>query len=304
MTFALEVQHVSVRYGAALALNDLSLNLATGEILGLLGPNGAGKSTLLRVILGFIPLIPHSAATIRIFGIPINDPAALLVRQRIGFVPDPDGLDPRLRADQLLGELAALSAVSPLDQATASEALELRPADLRRRIGTLSRGTRQKVALVAGLQHRPDLLILDEPSEGLDPFAKIGLLGLLNAARARGATVLFSSHVLSEVEAICDRVAMIRRGRLLAVESLADLRRRLARRVVLRLAAGSTFVTLPHTTNIQQIGDEWQFDWSGAISDLLPTLAALPVVDLSITPPSLAAVFATLYGDEGLGIRD
>nr|MBA3470742.1 ABC transporter ATP-binding protein [Herpetosiphonaceae bacterium] len=228
MTPALELQHVSVRYGSAPALSDVTLLVPPGIVLGLLGPNGAGKTTLLRVMLGFLRPDLHPAASVRVLGTAVTAAEFLQVRRRIGFVPDPDGLDPRLSAERMLDQLAALSDAPPLDRAAVCVALDLRPSDLRRRIGALSRGTRQKVALAQGLQHRPDLLILDEPGEGLDPLAQAGLMRLLTAARDRGATVIFSSHVLSDVETICDQVAMIRAGRLLTSTTVAALRGRLA----------------------------------------------------------------------------
>jgi ABC-2 type transport system ATP-binding protein len=196
----------------------------------------------------------------------------------------------------MLDQLAALTAAPPIDRAAACAALELRPSDLRRRIGALSRGTRQKVALVQGLQHRPDLIVLDEPGEGLDPLAQAGLMRLLADARDRGATVVFSSHVLSDVDAICDQVAMIRAGRLLTLTTVAALRGRFARQVVVRLPEGVALPELGPARNRRQVGAEWHFAWAGEIAPLLAALAPLPILDLSIRPPMLADVFAALYG--------
>jgi ABC-2 type transport system ATP-binding protein len=298
MTVVFELSQVSVRYAAHPALAQVSLSAGAGEILGLLGPNGAGKTTLLRVILGFVA--PAPGGSVRVLGADIRDPGAAGLRARIGFVPAPDGLDPRMPAERMLDELAALSGRPPIDRAAVCAALELRPADLRRRIGALSRGTRQKVALAQGLQHRPDLIILDEPSEGLDPFARSGLAELLAAARERGATVLLSSHVLSEVEEICDRVAMIRRGRIVTVATLAELRQRMARRVTLRLRP-TTPAPDPAAHGFSQRDGGWSTLWPGEIAPLLATLAAWPLADLSITPPSLAEVLASLYGEAADG---
>jgi ABC-2 type transport system ATP-binding protein len=293
---ALELQHVSVRYGAAPALTDVTFQVPPGAIVGLLGPNGAGKTTLLRVMLGFLRPDPHPDASVRVLGTAVAAADFLTLRRRIGFVPDPDGLDPRLSAERQLDQLAALTAAPALDRAAVCAALDLRPSDLRRRIGALSRGTRQKVALVQGLQHRPDLIILDEPGEGLDPLAQAGLLRLLTAARERGATVVFSSHVLSDVERICDQVALIRAGRLLASTSLAALRGRFARQVVLELREDAALPELAQARELRQLGAEWHFGWAGEIAPLLAALASVPIVELSIRPPTLADVFAALYG--------
>ncbi|HYF63983.1 MAG TPA: ABC transporter ATP-binding protein [Herpetosiphonaceae bacterium] len=298
MTLALELGQVTVSYGALPALADVSLSASHGEILGLLGPNGAGKTTLLRVILGFAR--PGPGATVRVLGADPQATASASLRARIGFVPDPDGLDPRLTGERMLDELAALGGRPPLDRAAVCAAIELRPADLRRRIGALSRGTRQKVALAQGLQHRPDLIILDEPSEGLDPFARRGLAELLAAARARGAAVLFSSHVLSEIEEICDRVAVIRRGRIATVASLAELRGRAARRVWLRLGPAADSPD-PAAHGFSPLDGGWGIAWTGEIAPLLATLANWPIADLSIAPPGLAAQFASLYGEAADG---
>lgn len=295
MNAAIELHHVGVHYGRHPALAEVTFSVPAGAIIGLLGPNGAGKTTLLRVMLGLIAPDPTPTTVVRVLGVDVQAPHFRAVRQRIGFVPDPDGLDPRLSAARMLDELAALSGTPPLDRAAACAALELRPADVQRRIGTLSRGTRQKVALVQGLQHRPDLLVLDEPGEGLDPLAQAGLMNLLAAARQRGTTIVFSSHTLSDVETLCDHVAMIRGGRLLTLTPLAELRGRFARRVALRLHDHAVPPVAPCMHDLRRAGDEWHFTWSGEIGPLLATLATLPVADLSITPPTLADVFAAVY---------
>ena len=161
--------------------------------------------------------------------------AARRARSSLGFVPDAAGLDPAATGLWLLDELARLQRRPPVDRQQLIEALELRPQDLKRPMGRLSRGTRQKINIVQGLQHRPDLIILDEPAEGLDPLAKRALFDLLGAAHRRGATIFFSSHVLAEVEELCDRVALIRSGRLVTVARIDDLRAHLQRRVTVQI---------------------------------------------------------------------
>ena len=168
-------------------------------------------------------------------------------------------------------------------------------------MGRLSRGTRQKINIVQGLQHRPDLLILDEPTEGLDPLAKRALFRLLDAARARGATLFFSSHVLSEVEQLCDRVALIRRGRLVAVDEIAALRAHLGRRVDLLPSPGADLSAelagLSGASEIVRRDDHWQFV-AADLPALLALLARLPVRDVTIESPSLEEVFLSYYRDE------
>jgi ABC-2 type transport system ATP-binding protein len=234
---AVELIAVAKRYGGYTAVEGLDLTVAHGEVLGFLGPNGAGKTTTIRLLLGFLH---PSGGSVRLLGHDMADPpAALAARRVLGFVPDVAGLDPAATGLWLLDELAGLQRRPPVDRAPLLAALDLRPEDLRRPMGRLSRGTRQKINIVQGLQHRPDLIILDEPTEGLDPLAKRALFDLLQAAKAREATIFFSSHVLAEVEELCDRVALIRRGRLVAVDRIADLRAHLHRRVTVQFALPS-----------------------------------------------------------------
>lgn len=300
MTPAIHLGHVSKSYGQAQAVSDVTLTANVGEVLGFLGPNGAGKTTTIRLLMGFLwPTI----GTIRLLGQDMADPAqAQIARRRLGFVPDVAGLDPAATGTRLLDDLAALQREPPVDRDTLVEALELRPADLHRPLGRLSRGTRQKINLVQGLQHRPDLLILDEPTEALDPLAKLALFDLLQTARERGATIFFSSHVLSEVEELCDRVALIRAGKLVAVEQMAALRTRLARRVTLTLAdvrpsVREQLAALPTVADLVEDGVTWRFSTT-MLPSLLTFLADLPVVDLLIEPPSLEQVFLRYYANE------
>lgn len=301
MNPAIELAHVSKSYGQAQAVNDLQLTVNRGDVLGFLGPNGAGKTTTIRLLMGFLR---PTQGTVRLLGHDMADPAqAKRARQRLGFVPDVAGLDPAATGERLLDDLAALQGQPPVDRAVLLETLELRPADLRRPLGRLSRGTRQKVNLVQGLQHRPDLLVLDEPTEALDPLAKRALFTLLLAAKGRGATLFFSSHVLSEVEELCDRVALIRGGQLVAVEQMAALRTQLARRVTLTVAAdaqeiGTQLAALPTVTDLVGAGPLWHFGIA-ELSPLLALLARLPVTDLLIEPPSLEQLFFGYYGGKG-----
>ncbi len=297
---AISLTRVSKRYGTLDAVTDLNLAVAAGEVMGFLGPNGAGKTTTIRLLLGFLR---PSAGSVRLLGHDMADAAASLhARSRAGYVPDVAGLDPAATGLWLLDELARLQRRPPVDREQLVDALELRAQDLRRPMGRLSRGTRQKINIVQGLQHRPDLLILDEPTEGLDPLAKRALFGLLRQAHARGATIFFSSHVLSEVEDLCDRVALIRRGRLVAVDRIDDLRAHMQRRVTVQLGrdageAEAQLARLPDVTALHRTGDRWQF-LAGDLPAVLRLLATLPVEDVTIEPPSLEDVFLQYYRPE------
>ncbi|MBV9791882.1 MAG: ABC transporter ATP-binding protein, partial [Chloroflexi bacterium] len=262
------------------------------------GPNGAGKTTTIRLLTGFLR---PSAGTIRLAGFDMSRPdEALRARAELGFVPDVAGLDPATTGARLLDELARLQRRPPLDREVVREALDLAPQDLRRPIGALSRGTRQKINLIQGLQHQPSVLILDEPTEGLDPLGKRALFMLLQAARQRGATIFFSSHVLSEVEELCDRVALIRGGRLIAVDRIAGLRRNMRRQVTLHVEDQSIealLAALPSVADLRYAEERWHFSVA-ELQPLLQLLATLPVRDVTIEPPSLADVFLQHYRPE------
>jgi len=299
MDAAIVLDHVSKNYGRGAAVHDLNLALASGEVLGFLGPNGAGKTTTIRLLMGFLR---PTQGRVQLLGHDMADPAqARLARGRLGYVPDVAGLDAGATGEELLDDLAALQGRPPVDRLQALETLELRASDLRRPLGRLSRGTRQKINLIQGLQHRPDLLVLDEPTEALDPLAKRALFTLLHAAHQRGATIFFSSHILSEVEELCDRVALIRGGQLVAVEQVAVLRTQLARRVTVTLdppppTLDAQLTALATVVDLSRTGQTWRFTIT-QLPPLLQLLAALPVADLLIEAPSLEQLFLRYYTD-------
>ena len=297
---AIQLTDVSKQYGAYHAVTDLNLMVATGEVIGFLGPNGAGKTTTIRLLLGFLR---PNAGSVQLLDHDMAVPqAARQARRELGFVPDVAGLDPAATGIWLLDELARLQRRPPVDRLPLIDALELRPQDLKRPMGRLSRGTRQKINIVQGLQHRPELIILDEPTEGLDPLAKRALFDLLQIAHGRGATIFFSSHVLAEVEELCDRVALIRSGRLVTVARIDDLRAHLQRRVTVQIAGDHGSIErqlagLPAISGLIQRDGRWQF-LTGDPPAALRLLATLPVTDVAIEPPSLEDIFLQYYRPE------
>jgi len=294
---AIQLTDLAKHYRGCAAVTALNLTVPAGEVIGFLGSNGAGKTTTIRLMLGFLR---PSSGTVRLLGHDMAvAPEAMQARRRLGFAPDVAGLDPSADGLWLLDELAQLQGQQPVDRQRLIDALDLRPQDLRRPLGRLSRGTRQKINLVQSMQHRPDLLILDEPTEGLDPLAKAALFDLLAAAHRRGATIFFSSHVLAEVENLCDRVALIRGGQLVAVSRIDDLRRNLQRRVTVRVAGDPAAVeqrlrSLPSTTGLVYSGGQWRFLTADPPA-ALRLLAMMPVVDVAIEPPSLEDIFLHYY---------
>ena len=294
---AIELVAVNKNYGKRPAVQDLHLVVKEGEMFGFLGPNGAGKTTTLRLLLG---LLRPDSGQVYILG----QAAGLnTARTRLGFLPDLARMDGGFRGQEWLDYLAALHPFT-LDMAYREqlcERLELSQADRQRYIKTYSRGMRQKLAIIQALQHRPELILMDEPTEGLDPLAKRALFDLLQAAQTEGATVFFSSHILSEVERLCDRVALIKGGRLAAVDSIAALRDRQTRRVEIAFdkqpEPESELKALANRTGgaANREGERWRLALKGDLNPLLALLANYPVKDLVIEPADLEDIFLSYY---------
>jgi ABC-2 type transport system ATP-binding protein len=295
-TPVLETRDLSKRYGATLALDALSLSLERGEVFGFLGPNGAGKTTTIRLLLD---LIRPTRGEVRLFGRAAGDPAA---RAGVGFLPDEPALDPGLTGRQTLRFFDALRPagappVLPARRAELCDRLGLTGPDLDRRVRDDSRGTRQKLALAAALQRDPDLLILDEPTTGLDPLVRDAVLELLREAGRRGRTVFHSSHVLSEVERSCTRVGVVRAGRLVATEAIDDLRRRSVRRMVVRFEGEVPLdeLRLPGIEVVEAATGRAVLRVEGTPDALLKGLARHRVAELAFPEPDLEEAFVRAY---------
>jgi ABC-2 type transport system ATP-binding protein len=290
---AVELRDVHKAFGRQRALAGLDLTVGEGTIHGFVGPNGSGKTTTLRICVGLLRADAGAAAVLG------ADPwrGAVSARGRIGYLPSAPGLYGRMRGTQLLDHLAALGDRPPALRAAVCDALRLTDADLAREVRAYSRGMRQKLAIAQALQHDPDLAILDEPTEGLDPPAQDGLYELLEGRRAAGRTVLFSSHVLSEVEALCDEVSIVRAGRIVAAGTLDGLRRELPRRVTVELAAPDAPFALEGAEHVERRGVRVELSWRGELAPLLAALAALEPRDVTIGQPGLDEVFRGYYED-------
>jgi ABC-2 type transport system ATP-binding protein len=224
----IEIQHLSRRFGRLIAVDDLSLAVEAGETVGFLGPNGAGKTTTVRTLMGFLR---PTAGSCRVLGVWPGEDVG--VRRRIGYLPGDVRIEPGMRPSQLFAWFAGLRGVSTKRGYELSERLGLDPS---RPFGTLSKGNRQKVGLVQAFLHDPEVIVLDEPSSGLDPVVQRELLAIIREAAAAGAGVLFSSHVLPEVERIANRVAVLRTGRLVVLAPVRDLLDRARHRLELSFA--------------------------------------------------------------------
>ena len=282
-------------YGPVHALTDLSLDVRQGEIFGFLGPNGAGKSTMIRTLLGYLHATSGSAT---VLGLDVAT-QSVEIRRRTGYLPGGIALYDSLSGERLLDYLAELQGREPHRRAELCDRLELSGAVLKRRVRDYSRGMRQKIGVVQALQHDPELAVLDEPTEGLDPLMQHAFYRLLDDLRAEGRTVFFSSHVLSEVERLCDRVAIIRAGRLMALHEVADLLERRRRRVVLRWrGAAPDPSTLPGLENVQVDGSRIIGSLTGDIAAFVRSIASPNLEDLTIEPASLEEAFLEYYATD------
>jgi len=302
-TFAIQTHALTKHYGRSgeiKALQALNLEIRQGELFGFLGPNGAGKSTAIRTLLGFLHPTSGSAS---VLGLDVvKDSVA--IRRRVGYLPSGFAVYDYMSGREYLDHMRALSGRPSLLRHRIMEALELSDSILKRPVRDYSRGMRQKVGVVQAMETDPDLLILDEPSEGLDPLMQRSLQELLLERVALGRTVFFSSHLISEVERICSRVAIVRGGQLVAlesVESLVRFRRRrieaLVARKPLRLNASAGITNLKITPEGKS-GVRVSCDAeAAAIPNFIKRLQAAGLRDLLVEAASLEEAFMSYYGN-------
>jgi ABC-2 type transport system ATP-binding protein len=294
MTPAIELQQLSKRYGPTIGIDGLDLRVEPGEAFGFLGPNGAGKTTTIRCLVG---LLRPTAGQARVLGLdPLADHPRLA--PRLGYLPGELRLYGELTGSQQLRLLGDLQGAPTPRRAELCERLELTATDLARPVRAWSHGMRQKLGLVQAFQHDPEVLILDEPTEGLDPLVQETLFSLLDEARQAGRTVFLSSHVLPVVQRACGRVAIIRAGRLATVQAVEALRDARARRVRLTFAEGTEPQRLP-------VAARWSPSWSGTTlhllvegSEVVPALRGLlahGVTDVAVEEASLDEAFLAFY---------
>ena len=292
---AIRTERLSKRYGDTRALDALDLEVRQGEIYGYLGPNGAGKTTTIRLLLG---LHRPTGGRAEVFGIDCwRNPVA--VHRHVAYVAGEPFLWPALTGAETLEFLARLHGGA--DRAYEKELVERFKLDVTKKVHALSKGNRQKVQLVAALATRADLLLLDEPTSGLDPLMEMVFRECMGEARGRGQTVFLSSHVLSEVEALCDRVGILNSGRLADEGTLAELRHLSAQTV--DVTFDGPVPRIPHLAGVTVTGSGasgLRFEVSGPVGPLLSELASRRVVTLTSREPSLEEIFLHHY-DHGDG---
>ena len=289
---AIVCEQLTKHFGVVHAVDELSFAVDAGEVVGFLGPNGAGKTTTIRLLLD---VIRPTRGRVEVLGVdPRRGGAAL--RRRIGYVPGDLAMYGRLTGRQQLAFFAALRGLR--DLTPAEQLADRLHVTLERPIGTLSRGNRQKLGLVQAFFHEPELLILDEPTSGLDPVAQREFRSLVRDATARGAAVLLSSHVLSEVQRVADRVAIVRQGRLLTIEPMHEIEAKALRVVEIRFeepVPADAFANLPGIRDLTVEGDLLRASVVGPVDALIKAASRYRVDSIAGHEAELEDVFLAYY---------
>jgi ABC-2 type transport system ATP-binding protein len=291
---AIETAGLTKFYGAQRGIEDLDLRVEPGEVFGYLGPNGAGKTTTIRLLLD---LIRPTRGRASIVGHDVNA-ESVEARRLTGYLPGELKPPAQSTAAGFLAYLGRLR--GGVERLVIEELAERLDLDLRRRIGDLSKGNKQKVGVVAAFMHDPAVLILDEPTTGLDPIRQEDVLDLVRERAAAGRTVFLSSHELDQVEHVAGRVGIVRDGRLVAVESIAELKERAIRKVEVRLAEAADGIErlreVPGVESFARDGDVVRLEVHGSMDALVKELAKVPVQTLTSEPPELDEIFLSYYG--------
>jgi len=304
MTSVVRTSGLTKHYGRVRALDGLDLSVDEGQVHGFLGPNGAGKSTTIRVLLG---LARATGGEVAVFG---ADPwrKAVALHRRIAYVPGDVSVWPNLSGGEAIDFLSRLRGAPRKDDAYRAERARLCESfqfDPRTKGRAYSKGNRQKVALIAAFAVPADLYILDEPTSGLDPLMEVKFRREIARVRDAGATVLLSSHILSEVEQLCDRVSIIRAGRIVESGTLAELRHLTRTEVSFEGTDASAAAGIPGAHDIVAEEDRVRFTIdSDAVSAMLPELSRREVAGLRVNPPSLEELFLRHYGDDLAALAD
>jgi ABC-type multidrug transport system ATPase subunit len=302
MTAIIETEKLTKSYGEHRGIIEIDLTVDQGEVFGFLGPNGAGKTTTIRTLLD---LIRPTSGRATVFGIETTvDPVA--IHRRVGYIPGEFALYDRLTGGQTLEYFGNLrGGVDPTYRQSLIERFDIDPT---RRFKEYSKGNKQKIGLVVALQHRPDLLILDEPTSGLDPLVQQSFYALVREAQAEGRTVFLSSHILSEVERTCDRVAIIRDGVLVKVDRTEALRDLAHHQVELRFLDGANvpadaFRSLPGVSEVVVEDHTLRMRVSGSITPIVRAAAAYELSDFISREPSLEETFLAQYGQDAAEVK-
>ena len=297
MDSAIRTEGLTKFYGETPGILDLNLDVRTGEVFGFLGPNGAGKSTTIRVLLD---LLRASEGRASVLGLDSRR-GSVEIRRRTGYLPAELALYPQMTGRELCTYFGSLRELDVDERAAAlARRFEL---DLDRRSAGYSTGMRQKLGIVQAIMHDPELLILDEPTSGLDPLMQHAFYDLIDEVRAEGRTVFLSSHVLPEVERLADRVGIVRKSRLVAIEDVEALRAKALKRMDLKFAApveARSFESLPgvHTVRSAEHGHRLVLDVSGPVAAVVQAAVRYDLVDLASRAADLEEIFLAHYDEE------
>ncbi|MCL1632727.1 ABC transporter ATP-binding protein [Sporolactobacillus sp. CPB3-1] len=288
----IELNHISKRFGKFLAVNDVSFTVEQGEFFGFIGPNGAGKSTTMNMILNFIK---RSGGEIKVLGknVPEHD---LEVKKRIGYVPSDVRFYPQLRVQDLIRYTLDFHHMKG-DQAEIARYCDLFQIDVKKKFGNLSLGNKKKIALVCALVHHPELIIMDEPTNGLDPLMHARLFRILKEKQKQGVTIFLSSHNLKEVEDYCSKIAFIRSGKLIGIEDLAQMNKKVKIITLKGAHLPIEQMALIGATCIKKTDGEARFSYEKNLTQLFSTLSNLSETldDVTVTNRDLEEQFMTMY---------
>ena len=290
----IHIENLTKYYGKVTGVKEISFDVNQGEIFGFLGPNGAGKTTTIRLLLD---LLRPTNGNIRIFGKDVKT-SSFEIRQKCGYLPGNFSAYGNLSGKDFLRLCAGLRKVSFYIEPGLLERFELSDNDMSRKISHLSHGTLQKLGIIQAFFHHPELLILDEPTTGLDPLMQEEFYCLLREFQENGSTVFLSSHNLSEVEKVCHRLAIIRKGELVKVASIEDLKKQLNRKLIVMLKHPVENIKLPGAQLQKQEGISYEFIIKGDLPGLLKALEDLPLADIVFPEPGLEDIFINFYKGE------
>ncbi|PGL71663.1 ABC transporter ATP-binding protein [Bacillus sp. AFS055030] len=292
--YAIEIKNLTKTYGNSRGIKDISFNIEEGEIFGFIGPNGAGKSTTIRTLLS---LIYPTSGSAKIFGKDCVQ-FAPEIKKEIGYLPSEVFYYDNMKVMDLLKYSASFYKKDCMKRM--KELAEVMDLDLTKKIDDLSLGNKKKVGIVQGLLHEPKLIILDEPTSGLDPLMQQRFFDLLEEENKKGATILFSSHILSEVQRLCDRVAIIKEGEIVTVEKISTLQDNNYKRFKIDSQNGvdANFFNMPGVNNISVKGKTISFIYKGNINIVLKKIAEIEIGNLWIEEPDLEEIFLHYYEKE------